>query len=302
MKSKGFTLVELLAVLVLISAVVLIAVPSILNYINESKDEISDVTEKIITSGAELYVEANKKNFIVPQKQYCVTLQEIVDQKHLSAPILDSVTGNEVDLDTFVKIDHYYNLETERYDYRYTVSSECVEREYLCAAVTKDSVSIGNVPIGDYNAGDEYICQVSNNEFYRFFVLKKDGDSIKLLLDRNLGGTVAWAESGSNSEGPVTANAALADRTSGWTKISQEQIMLPSRDDLGPVEGQDWIRINLDENNDSQGYWTLTPSSSSDGTASYVDSGGSLDTDLVVYDDSYGIRPIITFDISKIKN
>ena len=42
MKKRGFTLVELLAVLVLIAAISLVFFPSIINYMNRTKGDMSN--------------------------------------------------------------------------------------------------------------------------------------------------------------------------------------------------------------------------------------------------------------------
>lgn len=126
MKHRGFTLVELLAVLVLVSAIVLIAVPSIVNYINENKEDISVVTQEIIYSGAKLYVES-KPNEYIPEvgKTFCVSLQSIVDANYLSSPILDSVSGEEIDLNTKVILNYVYDTELKYNKYEYSFSENC---------------------------------------------------------------------------------------------------------------------------------------------------------------------------------
>lgn len=126
MKKDGFTLVELLAVLVLISAIVIFAVPSIINYISQSKEEISEVTEQLIFSGTELYIDRNKQDFPeVVNNQYCVTLQSVVDSNLLQAPIIDSISGNEIDLSSYVKVSYVYDDKLKINKYKYELVDEC---------------------------------------------------------------------------------------------------------------------------------------------------------------------------------
>lgn len=324
MKSKGFTLVELLAVLVLISVIAIIAIPSIINYINQSQGEIDSATEKLIFSGAQLYVDQNKNDFKVPQKQYCVTLQQIVDEKYLSDSIFDGVSGNKLDLNTFVKVTNYYNVDKKRNDYKYDISNECVEQEYTCIPTTKDTVTVGNVPNGQYNPGDEYICQVSNDEFYRFFVLKKQDDSnVKLIMNKNIGERITWCEMGEHGivTMPCEANMPkkyLASQTSEWTKITNSggKIELPSGQeiadilgdtewtvdaDVSEINGYEWININLSEEdpNVPYGYWTSTATANSKIAWLVCDFAllGSISTSKMA-----GVRPVITINVSEIAN
>ena len=126
MKQKGFTLVEVLAVLVLISALAILIVPSIINYIKESEEEISRVTSELIYSGAKLYIDSKPNEY--PKQlgnKYCVKLQEIVDANYLSAPILDSVSGNEIDLNKFVEINYVYDNDLEMNKFEYQIVDSC---------------------------------------------------------------------------------------------------------------------------------------------------------------------------------
>ena len=315
MKSRGFTLVELLAVLVLISVIAIIAVPSIINYINQSEGEIDEATKKIVFSGTQLYVDQNKKDFQAPLKQYCVTLQEIVDQKYLSDSIFDSVSGSKIDSNTFVKVINYYNVDKERYDFKYDISNECTEQEYVCVPATEKTVTVGNVPEGNYEAGDEYICQVSNDERYHFFLLKKQGnDTVKLLMDENLGSTVAWyGAARDNSKGPLTVTTALADRTSEWTRLSQSQITIPETQDVADAisdtewtpgnitkkEGPSWLYTNTSSSR-PYGYWTTSKDTRNTTNAWVMFFGKFLGDDNVDNVISYGVRPVITINISEI--
>ena len=61
MKEKGFTLVELLAVIVILSVISLIAVPMILNVIEESKKGAIRSSVNGIVEAANLYYTQNKQ-------------------------------------------------------------------------------------------------------------------------------------------------------------------------------------------------------------------------------------------------
>lgn len=128
MKKRGFTLVELLAVLVLIAAISLIIFPSIINYINSSKGDISAVTKELIISSIKLYVSDNEKIFPKYEgNSYCTTLETLADKNYIDKPFVDSATGKELDLNnTYAKISYVYNYDLGIAEYTYDVVNTCI--------------------------------------------------------------------------------------------------------------------------------------------------------------------------------
>lgn len=59
MKDRGFTLVELMAVIVILGIIALIAVPNVLKTINNSKGKLSTVQESTLEKACKNYVTAN---------------------------------------------------------------------------------------------------------------------------------------------------------------------------------------------------------------------------------------------------
>ncbi len=59
MKKNGFTLVELLAVIVILSVIAILVTPVILGIISQSRSDVSDIQSEAIERAARHYVDAN---------------------------------------------------------------------------------------------------------------------------------------------------------------------------------------------------------------------------------------------------
>ena len=143
------------------------------------------------------------------------------------------------------------------------LSNDNSSSKIICEGVTEETVTkngetlVGNIPTGEYNAGDEYICNVDRVNKYHFFVVSSDGDNINLIMDTNIkpdgtlstlvnglyDGDVAWISDedyktagGTNSYrsalGPLTALKYLKEGTSGWKNIPDFSYTLTSYNNL----------------------------------------------------------------------
>ena len=85
---KGFTLVELLAVIVVISVVLAIAVPKFLDFLESSKQESYEQTVLNIIEAAELYITDNHFSYI-NTSSFDITTSTLCTDKYLQCPIYD---------------------------------------------------------------------------------------------------------------------------------------------------------------------------------------------------------------------
>lgn len=91
MKKRGFTLVELLGVIVLLAAISLVTMPAILNQINNAQNKIDSSTQSIIINAAKLYVDDNLNDFEKnTTKTYCLTLINLIKDDYLDEGIVNA--------------------------------------------------------------------------------------------------------------------------------------------------------------------------------------------------------------------
>ena len=244
-KNNGFTLIELLATIIILVAIALVAFPILLNTIKNSEGKIDKTTEKLVLSAAKLYINDNLNEY--PKKSgstYCIPFNKLIEEKHLEKGILDAA---DVDSDSkVVKV-----TVTDNYQYEVKNSDECQNIIKICEAVTEETKTTGNIPEGNFNPGDEYICEVKKGTKYNFFVLSTEEDKVNLIMDSNItrdgrpikstfiieeyseeqwnmwrtpwynDGTISNSNSKNvNNNGPVTALEFLDDATKNWDNIS----------------------------------------------------------------------------------
>ena len=124
MKKNGFTLVELLAVVTILSLLLLLIAPKIVNQLNNSKNEVNDVTKKIIYSATEKYIKDNNMKI---EYDYCLSIEKLQDGEYLS----DTITDNKSGLDIGKK--SVLITPKENLGYEYELVSECtnaIEKDY----------------------------------------------------------------------------------------------------------------------------------------------------------------------------
>jgi len=130
MKKNGFTLAELLGVIVILAAIALIAFPPIINQIKKSRGELDDALNQLIYSAAKQYLE--DKNYNLDGKSYCIKLSVLVNDGKLVEPITDS-KGNVLSLNSVFYIKYPELTESSNITYKlYDSDSEldCDEKIY----------------------------------------------------------------------------------------------------------------------------------------------------------------------------
>lgn len=124
MKKKGFTLAELVGVIVLLGLITIISFPLLLNHIKNSSNNLDKATQDLIIANASNYLEENKSDF--PKKEgnvYCITLGTLVDSGKLSYDLKDT-KGEKLSLDKFIQV------KVEDKKYNYLITDTCQSSNY----------------------------------------------------------------------------------------------------------------------------------------------------------------------------
>lgn len=226
-KKNGFTLIELLGVIIIISILTIIVFPKVSNSVKNNTEEIDNLTTDLIYKAASLYIDENSNDYIESNNtSYCITISELVSDGKLDSPV---TLADNTDITNTKSVQIYYD---DGYSYELKNNNECVEKyPTICTSVTSDTKTTGNEPpYTDYNIGDEYICEVSENTFYNFFILSVENKYVNLIMDRNIlrDGTFAsdtntglesWNYSNPTSGMPETAIDFLEEATSTWNNV-----------------------------------------------------------------------------------
>ncbi len=180
MKNEGFTLVELLAVLLILAFIALIAVPQILNLISESKEKTKERSFSLIEHAADLYL---KSEYDLNGLKYpeTISLRELKNKGYIEN------TDEDLDNNVIVtsKFDNYKGSKILYYEGRdkgdYKTLKELIESN-------EDYIKM-NVKINGEIVNKLYGKTISNNyvlysgQVWRVIETNDNNNSIKLVND-----------------------------------------------------------------------------------------------------------------------
>ena len=323
-KNKGFTLVELLAVIVILALIALIATPIILNVINDAKKQAAKDSAYGYMDAVEKYIVSSElEDESIQDGRYSV--------EELNKKI--SVKGSTPDNGNI----EIKNSSVKSYDIGidgYAVSNGEVKK----VSTTK---SFKNGTAVYYNPETETKCKSSeavsttgkNSGCMKWYVFNdKEGNAtVNVILDHNTTARVAWNSTGNNSEMKEVANALKKD-TKDWKNTAR----LITANEIAKItektgfdaskKNQDWFCLDTNQPDTTSycakaqgkskyawlfdytyectnygcntsdlstwGYWTSTSSW-------HVSRFGHLSNTNANYADS-GVRPVITISKSNI--
>ena len=336
MKRKGITLVELLAVIVILAVILTISVPAVKKTVDSAKKKSAENDALMIKNIAEKYYISN------------LDKDEEITGVDLSSDTL-SYSGEKP-----TKGYLYFTEDGIAYGKMY-INGYCVEVK-SDGTNTSEKVSIDecNIDIPQVityaNGTVVYYNPVTNTKCtsaeavsttgtktgcMKWYTFNDEGAStINLLLDHNTTAAVAWASTGTNANGPVEVKTQLESDTSSWNKSINPRLIEAS--EIATITGYPnwnnngyyfhtnstteytgaagtnkyaWLFDNTygcttygcnvavtDYSN--YGYWTNTAYSGDSNNAWFVDSTGCWDYFGVENARSRGVRPVVTISKS----
>lgn len=227
---KGFTLVELLGVVIILSILALIVVPNIIDSVRSKSVSVNKIQQEMILKSAGVYVSDHEGLFPRTKNNvYCIALEDMIADEYLNLEDSDIVGTKSV------KVSY-----TNKYSYDIIDSGECKQKRIFTPATDEKT---GRNPKGNFDIGDAYDVYVNDTDIYRFYVISvnDEDDTVSLIMNKNIyynqttgegeGSTSAnkgltpwYKNSASNASGPTTALEYLYNATKNWTNINSQQI------------------------------------------------------------------------------
>ena len=330
-KNKGFTLVELLAVIVILALIALIATPIILNVINDAKKQAAkdsaygymDAVEKYIVSS-----ELEDKSI----KDGTYSVEEL--NKKISVKGSTPDNGNIEIESGSVKS---YDIGIDGY----VVSNGKAEKVSTTKSFKNGTAVYYNPEKGEKCKSSEAVSTTGTKSgCMKWYVFndKEENATVNVILDHNTTARVAWNSTGNNSEMKEVVNALKTD-TSTWKNTAR----LITANEVAKITGhpmfdaskenQDWFCLDTNQSDNTSycansqgasryawlfdytnnctghgcnildlsnyGYWTSLPYKGNSTHVWRVDSDGSLGYNHVTRS-GLGVRPVITISKSDI--
>lgn len=97
MNKKGFTLAEVLGVIIILGLLVIVSFPPLLAQLKKSQNKLSDATLKILGTATEQYIEDHPSQYPMTNGTvYYIKLETLVLNGYLKSPIMDASTGEQI--------------------------------------------------------------------------------------------------------------------------------------------------------------------------------------------------------------
>ena len=327
-KNKGFTLVELLAVIVILALIALIATPIILNVINDAKKQAAKDSAYGYMDAVEKYIVSSElEDKSIQDGRYSV--------EELNKKI--SVKGSTPDNGNI----EIKNSSVKSYDIGidgYVVRNGKVDKVSTTKSF-KNGTAVYYNPVSrekcnDYTEANSTTGKNSGCMKWYVFNDKEGNATVNVILDHNTTANVAWNSTGNNSEMKEVADALKKD-TKDWKNTARlitanEVAKITGNTGFDATQlGQVWFY--LDSNNQTQttnasnkskyawlfdytkectnygcnkqdssteGYWTSTRKIG-ETTIWHVNRVGFLSAHVMTLN-CYGVRPVITISKSNI--
>ena len=329
-KNKGFTLVELLAVIVILALIALIATPIILNVINDAKKQAAKDSAYGYMDAVEKYIVSSElEDKSIKDRTYSVE-----ELNNMGVSVKGSIPDNGT-----IKIE---SGSVKSYDIGidgYAVSNGEVKKVSTTKSF-KNGTAVYYNPVSrekctGYTEANSTTGTKSGCMKWYVFNDKEGNATVNVILDHNTTANVAYNSTGNNSEMKEVADALKKD-TGTWKNtarlITANEVAKITKHPTFNVnkENQDWfyldsnnLTLTVNSTNKSKyawlfdytnectsygcnvsdsstwGYWTSSPYKGNSTQAWRVVRNGYLGGNGVIFTGD-GIRPVITISKSNI--
>ena len=243
---KGFTLVELLAVIVILALIALITIPVILNVVEKSKvktyQRSIDSYGRAVEKGIAEYMMDNENN--TSKKLTYDDIKNYIKYE-----------GNKVECKVNIYSDKSIYLENCKVNGEEITYTYGTYQKIKYAKLVQDNNNNGKPDIGD-----KYTYKVNDIDTFNFYVLSIEEDKVNLIMDKNICEdgtlatatnicTIAWyAGENHSSNGPVTAMQGIYNATKNWSNVPDIDFSgNKAYEDEGHLSGNGYGKIETTE-------------------------------------------------------
>ena len=181
---KGFTLVELLGVIIILALIFALALPSVINILRKAEIKIDDATKKVIVDATEDYLSKNTN--IINNDYYCIKILDLIENGFIDQELLESLDS----YDYYMKIDKDNNKKDYKivdkcnpmiHEINLTSNSNTITVEVLndlsSDEVTKYYYSLDNKNFVESNNNVHVFINLNENTEYTVYVKIKNEDN-----------------------------------------------------------------------------------------------------------------------------
>ena len=347
-KRRGFTLIELLAVIVILAIIALIAVPVIMNIISKARENaFKDTMYGVVKAGELYYAEQLLTEEGMTEDVTFTFSEDGVSPSGLnikgSLPTSGTMTITKDGKIILNVTDGVHTATKEEESEEIIVVKKAAVEETPEVPVVKTLSELAKTndfatsvdacaTSGTCTTGTKFAIEVAPGDIKNFYVVSDASNKVTLLMEKNIGETVAWInksdyitsggtelgwnaecdDCGNNNKGPITALNYLESQTSGWTNIAPQDYTLTdsvygtitrtnvrarmlTETEVKAIISNDWSYGNLSQT--PYGYWTSFVSAGNATSAWGVDRYGGFYDGGVSNAYECGVRPVI--EISK---
>ena len=332
-KNKGFTLVELLAVIVILALIALIATPIILNVINDAKKQAAKDSAYGYMDAVEKYIVSSE----LEGKSIKDGTYRVEDLNNMGVSVKGSIPDNG---NIEIK-----NKEVKRYDIGidgYEVSNGEVKKVSTTKKIENGTAVYYNPEKGkkcdDYTEANSTKETKSGCMKWYVFNDKEGNATVNVILDHNTTAGVAYNSTGNNSE-MKEVKKALENDTKDWKNTARlitanEVAKITKHPTFNATQtGQSWFCFDTNQPDNTSycskaqgkseyawlfdytyectnygcnksdssnwGYWTSTPYKDNSTQVWHIHRDSNLSL-VIMTDAGFGVRPVITISKSNI--